>query len=128
MNCCFDGVPLPRYGSLSMVLATESFSSTASWVSVGGSLSGSEFSTLDEATFSSEEVVKAINSLGWSRCHLVSGKKNTNRIKRTENMATLSHQKLRQPEWSAIGPEMIGPTWKHQMLFSNLNRSTYHER
>ena len=25
---------------------------------------------------------------------------------------TLSHQKLRHPEYSAIGPAMIGPTWK----------------
>ena len=43
-------------------------------------------------------------------------------------MATLSHQKLRQLEWSAIGPAMIGPAWKHQMLYSDLNCSTYHER
>ena len=42
---------------------------------------------------------------------------------------TLSHQKLRHPEYSAIGPEMIGPAWTFvSVIFAKKDEQANHDR
>ena len=115
IHCCLEGVPFPRYGSRSAVAVTErscaAWSATVSAVLLEANFSGSLPSRFSDATFSSEEVVVLAKSLGWTRCHFVSGKRKIKRMKMTACRATLSHQKFRQLLWYAMGPDMIGPTW-----------------
>ena len=73
------------------------------------------------------DVLFATISLGCTRCHFVSGKKKTNSMNTTANIATLSHQKLRQLEWYVMGPAMIGPTWRSQTGAGRGEGETYHE-
>ena len=101
LNCCLEGVPLPRYGSWWSILTASASVRVMSGTSDGG-VSGpaaSCSSTRADLLAAGGVGTDGPRSLGWLRCHLVSGKKKINKMNVTASIATLSHQKLRQFEW-----------------------------
>ncbi len=111
-NCALEGLPLPRYGSAAAV----SECASCDMGSAGFSLISSTL-LLEMWPLSVEETSlwAAAGELwpisdGCIRCHLVSGKRKVRVMVLKANMATLSHQKERQPTACAMGPAMMGPT------------------
>ena len=125
-HCCLLGVPLPRYGSRAAVSCSlkPSSGSTAEIevgacrIAASSTCMSDVFSRVVAAIFSVDEAGEswfrvdedAISS-GCLRCHLVSGNMKITIRSEAPSSAVLSHQKLRQPMWSAMAPEIMGATY-----------------
>ena len=111
LNCCLLGEPLWSHGSLSAVCAcANSWSPSRGDAVLAISACSIPFSAIFSSDDGTEGAVTDNTSSGCTRCHLVSGKPTATATNVAPIKATLSHQKFRQPEYCAMGPDMIGPT------------------
>lgn len=107
-----EGLLLPRCTSATALLVPEAFASSEDPRAVMADPEPKScfVSMIESVPTMSAGSMFAFIPFPGRRCHIVSGKPTRTATKAKVLIATLNHQKFRQPTFEAIAPAMMGPT------------------